>query len=102
MLIGKLIYLIVTRPDMSLVVSHISNFMYSPRTPHLDVVNKILRYLKGTPGKKIWMKKMTLMLYVIIPTQIGLPIRIWMKKITLRLELVAELSWIWRHESMSI
>jgi hypothetical protein len=57
MLIGKLIYLIVTRPDMSLVVSHISNFMYSPRTPYLDVVNKILRYLKGTPGKKIWMKK---------------------------------------------
>jgi hypothetical protein len=31
--------------------------MHSPRTPHLDVTNKILRYLKGTPRKGIWMKR---------------------------------------------
>jgi hypothetical protein len=45
-LIGKIIYLIVTRPNMSFAVSQISKFMHSPRTPHLDVVNRILRYLK--------------------------------------------------------
>jgi Reverse transcriptase (RNA-dependent DNA polymerase) len=38
-LIGKLIYLTVTRPNMSFVVSQISKFMHSPRSPHLDAVN---------------------------------------------------------------
>jgi Reverse transcriptase (RNA-dependent DNA polymerase) len=56
-LVGNLIYLTVIRPDMSFVVSQISKFMHSPRTPHLDVVNMILRYLKGTPRKGIWMRK---------------------------------------------
>jgi hypothetical protein len=56
-LIGKLIYLTVTRPDLSFAVSQISKFMHSPRTPHLDVVNRILRYLKRSPGKEIWMRK---------------------------------------------
>jgi hypothetical protein len=56
-LVRKLIYLTVMRPDMSFVVSQISKFMHSPRTPHLDVVNRILRYLKGTLGKGIWMRK---------------------------------------------
>ena len=55
-LVGKLIYLTVTRPDISFAVSQISKFMHAPRTPHLDAVNRILRYLKGTPGKGIWMK----------------------------------------------
>jgi hypothetical protein len=30
--------------------------MHAPRTTHLNVIDRILRYLKGTPGKKIWMK----------------------------------------------
>jgi Reverse transcriptase (RNA-dependent DNA polymerase) len=50
-LVGKLIYLTVTRPDMSFAISQISKFMHSPRTSHLDVVNMILRYLKGTTEK---------------------------------------------------
>jgi hypothetical protein len=45
--------------------------MHSPRTPHLDAINNILMYLKGTPRKRIWMKKMILMQYVAILTQIG-------------------------------
>jgi hypothetical protein len=56
-LVGKLIYLTITRSDMSFAVSQISKFMHSPRTPHLDVVNRILGYLKGTFGKEIWMRK---------------------------------------------
>jgi hypothetical protein len=31
--------------------------MHAPRTLHLDAINRILRYLKGTPGKGIWMRK---------------------------------------------
>jgi hypothetical protein len=30
--------------------------MYASRTSHLDVVTRILRYLKGTLGKGIWIK----------------------------------------------
>ena len=40
-LVGKLIYLTVTRPDISFAVSQISKFMHAPRTPHLDAVNRI-------------------------------------------------------------
>jgi hypothetical protein len=29
----------------------------TPRTPHLDAINRILIYLKGSPGKGIWMKR---------------------------------------------
>jgi hypothetical protein len=53
---GKLVYLTVTRPDISYSVSQVSKFMHAPRTPHLEVIIKILRYLKGTPGKEILMK----------------------------------------------
>src|ERR1039457_7403798 len=55
-LIEKLIYLTVTRPDIYFFVSQISKFMHSPRTPHLEAINRILRYLKGNPGKGILMK----------------------------------------------
>jgi hypothetical protein len=55
-LVGKLIYLTVTRPDISFSISQISKFMHAPRTPHLEAINRILRYLKGTPGKGVWMK----------------------------------------------
>jgi hypothetical protein len=56
-LVGKLIYLTIMRPNMSFAISQISKFMHSQRTPHLYAVNRILRYLKGTSGKGIWMKK---------------------------------------------
>jgi Reverse transcriptase (RNA-dependent DNA polymerase) len=52
-LVGKLIYLTVTRLNLSVAVSQISKFMHSPRIPHLDAINRILRCLKGTPGKGI-------------------------------------------------
>ena len=55
-LVGKLIYLTVTRPDISFAVSQISKFMHAPRTPHLAAINRILRYLKRTPGKGVCMK----------------------------------------------
>jgi hypothetical protein len=56
-LVGKLIYLIVTRPDISFVVSMVSQFMHAPRTSHLSAIDRILRYLKCTPGQGIWMRK---------------------------------------------
>jgi hypothetical protein len=55
-LVGKLIYLTVIRPDISFSISQISKFMHAPRTPYLEAINRILRYLKGTRRKRVWMK----------------------------------------------
>jgi Reverse transcriptase (RNA-dependent DNA polymerase) len=55
-LVEKLIYLTVTRSDLVFSVSQISQFMHSPRSCHLKAIDKILKYLKRTPGKGILMK----------------------------------------------
>ena len=47
-LVGSLIYLTVTRPDISYAVHVVSQFMATPRSPHYVVILRILRYLKGT------------------------------------------------------
>ena len=47
-LVGSLIYLTVTRPDISYVVYVVSQFMAAPKSPHYVVVLRILPYLKGT------------------------------------------------------
>jgi hypothetical protein len=52
-LVGKLIYLSHTRPDITYVVNVVSQFIHDPRKPHMDDVERILRYLKSTPGKGI-------------------------------------------------
>ncbi|XP_028052258.1 uncharacterized protein LOC114256776 [Camellia sinensis] len=47
-LVGSLVYLTVTRPDIAYDVYIVSQFMDAPRSPHYDAVVHILRYLKGT------------------------------------------------------
>ena len=47
-LVGSLIYLTVTRLDISYAVHIVSQFMAAPRSPHYAAVLRILRYLKGT------------------------------------------------------
>ena len=52
-LVGKLIYLAHTRPDIAFVVNVVSQFMLDPKEMHLKVVHRILEYLKGNPGRGI-------------------------------------------------
>ena len=52
-LVGRLIYLSHTRPDIAYVVSVVSQFMHSPSVDHMAAVMRILAYLKSAPGKGI-------------------------------------------------
>uniref|UniRef100_A0A2N9EUP8 Integrase catalytic domain-containing protein n=1 Tax=Fagus sylvatica TaxID=28930 RepID=A0A2N9EUP8_FAGSY len=53
-LVGKLIYLTITRPDISYAVSVVSQFMTNPRVPHMNAVIRILKYLKNAPGRGLF------------------------------------------------
>ncbi|KAG7572488.1 Integrase catalytic core [Arabidopsis suecica] len=54
-LVGKLIYLTYTRPDLSFAVNQVAQHMQTPTVYHWGLVERILRYIKGSPGKGIWM-----------------------------------------------
>ncbi|KAK2990889.1 hypothetical protein RJ640_006078 [Escallonia rubra] len=47
-LIGSLIYLTLTRPDIVQAVGMVSRFMQAPKKPHLEAARRILKYLQGT------------------------------------------------------
>nr|KYP73998.1 hypothetical protein KK1_006666 [Cajanus cajan] len=47
-LIGCLMYLTATRPDILFVVSLLSRFMHCASEMHLKIAKRILRYVKGT------------------------------------------------------
>jgi len=46
-LVGHLIYLTITRPDLTYVVHILSQFMHSPKDDHMDATQRVLCYLKG-------------------------------------------------------
>ena len=47
-LVGSLIYLALTRPNIAYAIGVVSRFIQNPRKPHLEAVRRILRYVKGT------------------------------------------------------
>ncbi|XP_028086951.1 uncharacterized protein LOC114287708 [Camellia sinensis] len=47
-LVGSLIYLAVTRPDIAYANYLVSQYMSAPHTPHYTALLRILCYLKGT------------------------------------------------------
>jgi hypothetical protein len=53
-IVGSLIYMTITRPNLSYAVGMISQFMQTPRKSHLDVVRRILRYIKHTLQRGIF------------------------------------------------
>ena len=56
-MIGSLMYMTNTRPDLTYVVSLIRRFMEAPTELHYQAVRKILHYLKGTLDYSLFYKK---------------------------------------------
>ncbi|XP_019103737.1 uncharacterized mitochondrial protein AtMg00240-like [Beta vulgaris subsp. vulgaris] len=52
-LVGKLIYLTITRPDIAFAVHNLSQFMQRPTSVHMQAAKRVLRYLLGSPGQGI-------------------------------------------------
>jgi len=49
-LVGKLIYLTITRPDITYVVQLLSQFMQAPAEEHLQAAKHVMRYLESCLG----------------------------------------------------
>lgn len=56
-LVGKLIYLSHTRPNIVFGVTVVSQHMYFPKEAHFEAVYKILIYLKRFHSKGLFLKK---------------------------------------------
>ncbi|GJT48257.1 putative ribonuclease H-like domain-containing protein [Tanacetum coccineum] len=53
-MIGSLMYLTASRPDIMFAVCACSRFQVTPKTSHLHAVKRIFRYLKGKPKLGLW------------------------------------------------
>ncbi|GJR61316.1 hypothetical protein Tco_1503478 [Tanacetum coccineum] len=54
LMIGSLMYLTASRPDITFVVCTFARFQVTPKVSHLHVVKRIFRYLKGQPKLGLW------------------------------------------------
>ncbi|GJW28541.1 putative ribonuclease H-like domain-containing protein [Tanacetum coccineum] len=53
-MIGSLMYLTASRPDIMFVVCTCARFQVTPKVLHLHAVKRIFRYLKGQPKLGLW------------------------------------------------
>ncbi|GKD33282.1 hypothetical protein Tco_1248791 [Tanacetum coccineum] len=58
-MIGSLLYLTVSRPDIMFSVCLCARFQEAPKTSHLEAVKRIFRYIKGTTHLGLWYPKGT-------------------------------------------
>ncbi|XP_019095820.1 PREDICTED: uncharacterized protein LOC109130579 [Camelina sativa] len=55
-LVGRLIYLSITRPKLNYIVHILSQFMQTPLLPHWEAAIRVVRYLKGCPAQGILLR----------------------------------------------
>lgn len=53
-LVGRLMYLQITRPDITFAVNKLSQFSSAPRKSHHKALFKVLHYIKGTIGQGLF------------------------------------------------
>ncbi|GJT38962.1 hypothetical protein Tco_0938827 [Tanacetum coccineum] len=58
-MIGSLLYLMASRPDIMFSVCLCAHFQEDPKTSHLEEVKRIFRYIKGTTHLELWYPKGT-------------------------------------------
>ncbi|GJY68166.1 retrovirus-related pol polyprotein from transposon TNT 1-94 [Tanacetum coccineum] len=56
-MIGSLLYLMASRPDIMFSVCLCARFQEDPKTSHLEAVKRIFRYIKGTTHLGLWYPK---------------------------------------------
>ncbi|GJS51647.1 retrovirus-related pol polyprotein from transposon TNT 1-94 [Tanacetum coccineum] len=56
-MIGSLMYLTSSRPDIMFVVCACARYQVNPKVSHLHAVKRIFRYLKGQPKLGLWYPK---------------------------------------------
>jgi hypothetical protein len=56
-MIGSLLYLTASRPDIMFSVCMCARFQSNPKKAHIHAVKRILRYLKHTPSVGLWYPK---------------------------------------------
>ncbi|XP_070007719.1 uncharacterized protein [Nicotiana sylvestris] len=52
-LLGKLIYLTVTRPDIAFSVQILTQFMKKPKKSHMEAALRVIKYVKNHPGQGV-------------------------------------------------
>jgi len=53
-LVGKLLYLTNTRPNICFPIQQLSQFLDKPTMQHFRAAQRVLRYLKSCPGKGVF------------------------------------------------
>ncbi|GKD05773.1 putative ribonuclease H-like domain-containing protein [Tanacetum coccineum] len=53
-MIGSLMYLTASRPDIMFAVCSCARFQVTPKVSHLHAIKRIFRYLKGQPKLGLW------------------------------------------------